>query len=116
MIGLLTKLIVSPIIVILSSFIFPDVSYASYFQAIVVGLVLAIVGHVMEVMFLRRGRLFMSTLLDFAVATLLLYLSQYFLPGSRVLFLGAFFTALLLSLAEHLQHIWLINSGRAEKA
>lgn len=113
--GLLIKLIVCPSVVILSDYLLASIDYASLYQAIIVGLVLAFAAHAMEVLLLRRGTLWMSTLLDLAAAILILFFSQFLLPGSRVLFIGAFLTAVLLTFTEYFQHVWLIRNRMTEK-
>jgi hypothetical protein len=113
--GLLLKLIVCPVVVILSDALFTEVFYPSLFQSISVGLLLALVGHYMEMWLLKRGTLWMSTLIDLLGAWAIVYFSAYLLPGARITLLGAVFTAILLDVTEYLQHVWLIRSGRTEK-
>jgi hypothetical protein len=114
--GLFIKLLVCPAVVVLADALFPEVFYPSLFQSISVGLLLALAGHFMEVWLLKRGTLWMSTLIDLAGAWAIVFTSAFLLTGARVTFLGAVFTAILLTVTEYLQHVWLISSGRTEKA
>lgn len=115
--GLLIKLVVCPAVVLLSAYVlFADVYYPSLYQPIVVGLVLAIAAHMMEVFMLRPGTLWISTAMDFVAATVIVYFSEFFFTGARITFVGAMLTAFLLSITEYFQHKWLIQSGRTEKA
>lgn len=115
MLGLIIKIIVCPVIVYLSDMILNDVYFANPYQAVIAGLVVAVVGHLMEVLILKRGTLWISTFADLAGAFIVIYLSQYFLPGSSITVAGAAITALLLTVVEHFQHIYLINQGVARK-
>jgi hypothetical protein len=54
MTGLIIKLIVCPITVIFASYIFPNVGY-TYWQPIIVGLILAVAAHMMEVFLIKEG-------------------------------------------------------------
>jgi hypothetical protein len=114
--GLFIKLLVCPAVVILADALFPEVFYPSLYQSISVGMLLALAGHFLEVSLLKRGTLWMITLIDMAGACAIVFVSAYLLSGTRVTFLGAVFTAILLTVTEYLQHVWLISSGRTEKA
>ncbi|MFY0545925.1 hypothetical protein [Brevibacillus sp. H7] len=115
MTGLLLKLFVGPLVVILADALFTELYYPNLYQAISVGVVLAVAGHVLEVMLLRRGTLWFTTLLDLLAAAAIVYASGFLLPGAVVTMLGAVFAAILIGIAEYLQHLWLIRSGKAEK-
>lgn len=116
MVGFIMKVIMLPVIVAFSDFFLANVDYGTLFRAVVVGLILAVVGQLMEVLMLRRGTIWTSTVLDFVVAYAVVYFSQYFFPGAAVSFVGAFIIAVVIGLVEYLEHTWLVRSGRAEKA
>ncbi|MEJ8547909.1 DUF2512 family protein [Brevibacillus borstelensis] len=115
MYGLLVKLIAAPLVVVLADALFPEVDYASLYQSVGVGLVLAAAGHLLELMLLRRGTLWMSTAADMVLAFLVVWLSSTLFPGARITPIGAGFTAILFGVAEYVQHVSLIKSGRTEK-
>lgn len=116
LLSLLIKLVVSPIVVFLSTYLFLDVNYAHFYQAILVGWVLAVVGYIMEVLILRRGAFWINNALDFVVSTVILYASAFFFAGALVTFVGALLTVFVLTVIEYFLHKWLIQSGRMEKA
>lgn len=116
MIGFIVKIFVCPITVMVASLIFPNVNYANVIQAIIVGLVLAVAAHTMEVFILKKGTFWLSTLVDFAAASLIVYFVSLFFVTASVTIFGALLTALLLTITEVIQHNWLINSGRTEKS
>lgn len=115
MLGLALKLVIAPWVVTMANLLFPGVNYPFIYQAILVGIILALLGHALEVLLLRQGTLWINTLVDFLVFTVIIYLSSFLFPGARVTLMGAWATALLLNIAEFLQHLYLIRSGRAEK-
>lgn len=116
MLGLIVKLFVCPITVTIATFIFPNVNYANLWQPIVVGLVLAVSAHMMELFILQKGTFWFSTALDFLAATLIVYVVSLFFDTAAVTFFGALLTAVLLSITELVQHNWLIKSERTQKS
>ncbi|WP_156288908.1 DUF2512 family protein [Oceanobacillus salinisoli] len=116
MTGLIIKIFVCPITVFIASFLFPNVTYANLWQPIIVGLILAVAAHMMEIFLLKADTFWTSTLMDFAAATLIVYFVSLFLAGAEVTFFGALFTGLLLAVTEIFQHRYLINSGRTRKS
>ncbi|MGJ9384033.1 DUF2512 family protein [Salipaludibacillus sp. CF4.18] len=115
MIGLIIKIFVCPITVMIAWLIFPNVEYSTIYQPIIVGLILAFSAHVMEVFILKKGTFWLSAILDFIAATVIVYVVSFF-QVAQVSFFGAILTAVLLSVTELVQHNWLIKSGRTEKS
>lgn len=115
MTGLLIKLVVCPVGVLLASVVLPNVDYASVWQPIIVGLVLAVAAHMMEVLLLKKGTLWTSTFMDFVAASLIVYFVSLLFVNAEVSFFGALLTGLLLAITEIPQHRYLIQSGKTEK-
>ncbi len=116
MTGLIIKLIVCPITIIVASYIFPNVEYTYLWQPIAVGLIVAIAAHMMEVFLLRENTFWISALMDFGAATLMVYFVSLFLVGAEdVTVFGSFLTGLLLTITEMFQHRYLIRNGRTRK-
>ena len=113
MAGLIVKLLVCPAVVYLSGLIFEQVHYSYIYQPILTGIVLAVAAHLMELFILYPGALWSSAIIDFFAATAIVYFSTV-LPGATITVVGAFLTAVLLTLTEIPQHVWLIKSGKAE--
>lgn len=109
------KLIICPLTVYISDILFKGVFYSTIYQPIVVGLILAVSAHMMEVLMLKRDTQWMSLALDFVAATAIVYFSQFFLRGSVVSLNGALLTAFLLGITEYFQHMWLISTGKTKK-
>lgn len=113
--GLVVKLIVTPIGIILASWIFPNVNFANWYQPIMLGIVAALIGYFMEVAMLREDTDWMMTIIDFAVSAAIIYFGAMFFTDSFVTFWGAILTGVLLAVTEIFQHKWLLNSGKAQK-
>ncbi|WP_106497450.1 DUF2512 family protein [Lentibacillus sp. Marseille-P4043] len=113
--GFIVKLIVCPIGVILASWIFPNVDFAYWYQPIIIGVVLAVIGYFMEVLMLKESTNWLSTGLDFIVTTLVVYYGSMFFTDSAVTFWGAVLTGLLIAVTEIFQHYWLLETGKTEK-
>lgn len=114
MTGYIVKLIVCPIMVIIAGMVFPNVNFANLFQPIMLGILLATVGYLMELMILNRKTIGLSTVADLAASTLFLYFFAMFFRGAVVTFFGAFLTAVLLGVTEYVQHRWLVKSGKTD--
>jgi uncharacterized membrane protein YvlD (DUF360 family) len=115
MTSFLLKIIVCPLGVILAAYALPNVEYGAYYQPILVGVALAVVGVIMEYVLLHRGTLWVSTLMDFAVTAIVVYYASNSMDGAAVTFMGAVWTSVLLTIVEYFLHLWLIRSGRTRK-
>ncbi len=116
MTGFIIKLLSCPIILLISDALFNGINYNNVYQPIIVGVVLAVLAHGMEVLLLRKGTFWISNTADLVTAFLIIWISQLFLPGARVTFLGALLPAVLLAVAEYVLHMYLIRSGKWAKA
>jgi hypothetical protein len=114
--GLILKILICPAVVYFTDLATIDVNFSSTFQAVLLGLVLAVAGHVMELFILKRGTLWMSTLADLFAFVIIVYVGSSFLPGAYVNFVGSLLTATFLTITEYVQHAWLIRTGKTEKA
>ena len=115
MTGLLMKLAICPIVILLSSFLLLNVNYVDAIQPILIGLMLAVAAHLMELVLLRRGTLWISLAADFVVATFFIYFISDLFAGTYVTFAGAVIVALILGITEYFQHLYLIRSGKTRK-
>jgi hypothetical protein len=107
------RFIVCPLIVALSDVLLAGVQYAGWTHWIFVGLILAVASLVMDMTVLDRAGHIGGFILDTLAATVIVYLSQYILPGAIVTWGGALGAGILLGLAEIGMHAWLQASRRA---
>ena len=115
MLNFIMKLIICPIIIALSGSLLTNVNFSGAYQPIVIGVTLAVAGHLLEWALLSESTFWLSTIMDFVGSTLIIYILSYFFFTAQVTFVGAVVTALFLTLVEFFVHIWLIRSGRARK-
>lgn len=115
MASLIIKLFTIPISISIADLLTNQINYPSVFYYIITGYIIAIVGYVIEIGLLRRGTLWMSTILDFFVATIAVFAITMFLPGANITFWGATITGLIIGAAEYATHLWLIKSDRVKE-
>jgi Protein of unknown function (DUF2512). len=116
MTGLLLKIILCPVAVSSVAYLLSNhVYYPSFIYPVGIGLLIAIMGHTIEVVLLQQGSVWLSTIIDMMAVALLSYFSQFIIHGSYVTFGGAFITALVIGISEHLQHTYLVADGKAKK-
>jgi len=116
MTGILMKLIICPLALIFSDYLFTDVYYSYIYQSIFVGVLVAIAGNLMELFLLKPGTVLISTAADFLLAFVIVYFSQFLLSGSRITLIGAALISTLIALTEYFQHIYLTRSGKTKKS
>ncbi|MDY0408273.1 hypothetical protein [Paracerasibacillus soli] len=80
------KLIVTPIGILVSSWIFPNVYFSRWYQPILLGIVAAIIGYMLEIVMLRKDTNILSTLLDFLVTAAIVYFGAIIFLGTSVTF------------------------------
>ncbi|MCJ7842178.1 YndM family protein [Lederbergia sp. NSJ-179] len=115
MLNVVIKVIVVPLILILASRLLPNVHFPYLYQPLVTGVILAIVGYLLELVLLKRGTFWISLAVDFIVSWIFLYTFVYFFQGAYITAWGTILTAALLTAVEFFMHLWLIGSGRARK-
>jgi hypothetical protein len=115
MISFIFKIIIYPIALLSSDYLFRDIYYSYTYQAIFVSIVLAVSAHLIEFILLKPGTLIISTVADFLLAFVVTYFSQFLLPGSVVMLIGAALFSSILAVIEFFQHLLLIYNGRTRK-
>ncbi|WP_163969814.1 phage holin family protein [Oceanobacillus halotolerans] len=115
MTGLIVKLLICPIGLIIASWLLPNVNFTFWYQPILLGIVLAIIGYFMEVLMLREETKGLSLFLDFAASVAIIYVGAWLMLGVSISFWGAILTAAILAITEIVQHNWLLRSGRINK-
>lgn len=112
MTSFLLKAIICPLVLILSDGMSEQIRYSHIGQAIVLGLILAAAGTLMEYFLLREGTLWISVAADFAVTVIALYYITNMFEGSSMTFAAAIVVSLILAATEILIHLGLIRTGR----
>lgn len=115
MAGFIVKIILCPMAVLFASFILTNVTFSMWYQPIILGVIIAIVGYFMEVLMLRRDTNWLTVLLDFFMSAAIVYFGSLIFGNSFVSFWGAVFTGLIIAVVEVFQHYWLLYSGRFDE-
>lgn len=116
MFGMYGKIIAAPLIVWLGT-AFGLVHYASWAQIIGVGLVIALGDMLVDATLLPRVGNMSTTGLDWALATLIIWLSGFVFARAATPFLGALITGLILAASEWMMHANILanrHEGRRE--
>lgn len=115
MTGLLMKIITCPLILLISDYIFRDVHYAYTYQPVLVGIILAVVGHLMELALLKPGTVIISTIADFLAAFVVVYLTQFIFSGAIVTLIGSAIVSTIVAIVEYLDHVYLVKTNKTQK-
>ena len=115
MTSFLLKVIAAPLSVVAAAWVLTNVNYTAFYQPIIVGLVIAVLGVMMEGMLLREGTVWVSTVFDFVIATLIVYFLTNWFVGAEATFFGAVIVGAWIGVVEHVVHLWLVRSGRTQQ-
>lgn len=115
MTSFLLKIVMNPIGLWLSAILFDGLVFGSWVQIVILGFILAVSGTLLELMFLKRGTLWISTILDWGAITLLVYFITPLFDEAGVSFTGALLTGLLFAFVEYFLHRFLLTAGLTRK-
>ncbi|WP_042223632.1 DUF2512 family protein [Oceanobacillus manasiensis] len=115
MTGMLLKLIITPLGIIIASWLLPNVQFAYWYQPILIGALLAVIGYTAELMLLSKKTKGSVLALDFVISAVGIYIGAWVFANTGVTPLGAILTAVLLVITEIFQHNWLIQSGKIKR-
>ena len=101
MLGMIVRFIVSALVLLLVSYIVPGLRVAGFTGALIAAVVIAVLGYVIEMAFgdkiSRMGR----GLVGFITAAVVIYLSQFIVPGSiQVSIIGALLASLVIGIVD----------------
>ncbi|TPG69191.1 hypothetical protein EEL32_15920 [Brevibacillus laterosporus] len=113
--GFWIKLVVTPFLFLVLDNVYGGIYYPSWWEPVVTGVVVALFGQLMELMFLQPGTLWFTTLLDMIMCLVVVFFSKFIFVGTKMGMDGVFFIAVFFGLSEYFLHLWLIRSGRVEK-
>jgi putative membrane protein len=102
MLGMIVRFIVSAIVLLLVSYLVPGLKVAGFTGALIAAIVIAVLGYVIELAFGReRISRFSRGTVGFLTAAVVIYLSQFIVPGSiRVSIFGALLASLVIGIVD----------------
>lgn len=112
MVGFIIKIIVFPVVLLLSNYIFADISYPYFYQSIFVGVILAAIIHLIDLVLLRPGFLIINTIGEFLAAFAVIYFTQFLLPGASVNLIGTSISATILAVVEFFINRYLLANTK----
>jgi uncharacterized membrane protein HdeD (DUF308 family) len=110
------KLIACPVIVIFGMYLFDNVNYAAFYQPVVLGIILALLGVSMEYVLLKKGTFWFSIVADFVASVLIVFFISNLFTNADVTLFGAILVAILLTISEYFTHRYLIKSEKTKKS
>lgn len=102
MLGMIIRFIVSAIVLLLVSYIVPGLRVAGFTGALIAAVVIAVLGYVIELAFGRdKITRFNRGAVGFITAAVVIYLSQFIVPGSiQVSIFGALLASLIIGVVD----------------
>lgn len=105
MIRLITKLILYPAALLIFSIILSGIDYPNAYEPIIIGLLIAFLSHMLEIIILKKGTLWINTAIDYISTFLLIYLSQYIFNDSHIDVFPTLFVSSLIIIFEFFNHL-----------
>jgi len=115
MTSLFFKIVTFPLGALLAAWLFANVNFEHYYEPILVGLLAAVVGVLVEYVILRKGTLWLSTFSDVIINWVFLYVVANMFEGAYVTVWGALLTSLIIGAVDYFIHYYLIKNGLVKK-
>ena len=102
MLGMIVRFLVSAVVLLLVSYIVPGLQVAGFTGALIAAVVIAVLGYVVELAFGRDKVTRMHRgVVGFLVSAVVIYVSQYIVPGSiQVSIIGALLASLIIGIID----------------
>jgi putative membrane protein len=98
--GAIVRLIISAIVLLFVSWIVPRFSVGGFWSAVMLAIVIALVGWIIESIFGKRITPFGRGIVGFLSSALVIWLAQFIVSGVRVTFIGAICAALVIGIID----------------
>ncbi|GAB6933441.1 phage holin family protein [Calditerricola satsumensis] len=98
--GLVVRFIVSALVLLFVGYIVPGFSVFGFGNAIMAALAIAVIGWVIERFFGDNISPYSRGIVGFLVSAIVIYATQYLVPGVRVTILGALLAALVIGIID----------------
>ncbi|MGN7457644.1 phage holin family protein [Paenibacillus pasadenensis] len=98
--GHVVRFIVSAIVLMLVGFIVPQFTVGGFWSALMLALVIALLGWVVEGIFGKRVSPFGRGIVGFVASVIVLYIAQFIVGGVAVTWLGAILAALVIGIID----------------
>lgn len=98
--GLITRFVVSALVLMVVSFITPGFRGLSFLTALLAAIVIAVVGYAIEAIFGRKVSPYGRGVIGFLVSAAVIFLAQFVVPGMNVSILGALIAAFIIGVID----------------
>lgn len=103
MISFIIKLIVTPLLILLATRVSTEIEYPLLYQPILIGLILAGIGQIMELKLFETRLVSLCLLIDFTAAVGIIYISQFLFNNSLITPKATLMTSVIFLLSEYFQ-------------
>ncbi|MDQ7092271.1 phage holin family protein [Desulfosporosinus sp. PR] len=101
MLGAIVRFIVSALVLLLVSYIVPGLRVAGFTGALIAAVVIAVLGYLVELAFGNKISRMGRGSIGFVTAAVVIYLSQFIVPGSiSVSIIGALLASLVIGIVD----------------
>ncbi|UHA72321.1 phage holin family protein [Paenibacillus sp. 481] len=98
--GHVVRFIVAALVLMVTSWIVPMFSVGGFWSALLLALVIALFGWIVEGLFGKRVTPFGRGIVGFLISALVIYVAQFFVGGVSVSVIGALLAALVIGLID----------------
>ncbi|KAF6632861.1 hypothetical protein C5G87_02485 [Paenibacillus peoriae] len=98
--GHIVRFIVAALVLMVVSWIVPGFSVGGFWSALILAIVIALVGYIIEAVFGRRVSPFGRGIVGFLVSALVIWIAQYVVAHVSVSVLGALLAALVIGIID----------------
>jgi len=113
--GHVVRFIVSAIVLMVVGWIVPQFSVGGFWSALLLALVIALLGWVIEGIFGKRVTPFGRGIVGFIVSALVIYIAQFIVGGVSVTILGAILAALVIGIIDLFIPVSAFNAAKDRK-
>ncbi|MDR9856846.1 phage holin family protein [Paenibacillus sp. VCA1] len=113
--GHVVRFIVSAIVLMVVGWIVPQFSVGGFWSALLLALVIALLGWVIEGIFGKRVSPFGRGIVGFVVSALVIYIAQFIVGGVSVTILGAVLAALVIGIIDLFIPVSAFNAAKDHK-
>lgn len=100
MLGMIVRFIVSAIVLLFVGFLVPGFAVAGFWWALVAAIAIAIIGYLVEALFGKNISPQNRGIVGFLTAAVVIYLSQFIVPGITVTIFGALLASLVIGIID----------------
>jgi len=98
--GAVLRFVVSAVVLVLVGYVVPGFSRITFWEALLAAIVIAAAAYVIESLFGRKVSPYNRGIVGFVVAAVVIYLTQFVVPGLHVTMLGALLASFVIGLVD----------------